>query len=198
MRRLNQEKKKAKYMKRGSFEPTQTTLELRKKEKSTFPILLGIILDTFAAVDFFSDLYIITKFLNSQHAFWLCANLQTIMWPFFVSQVPYLNFKLIELRNIFTKRGTSNRLKFVVGMTTLTPGLLFFFIFVDLTFLVISLILGLVYLGVKCFRMDIGTIFKMEECLETLYMNCFGLSKINLEGFRRMRTSSQLTFESFP
>ena len=80
----------------------------------------------------------------------------------------------------------------------MTPLLIVFFFFVDINFLVISLILGLIYLVVKLFGLNNNLIFRMEHCLDTFYKKVFGLSKINLEGFRRMRTSSQLTFESLP
>ena len=142
-----------------------------------------------SALDFLSDCYVVRAFILSRHAFWTCVMIQTMMWPFFVSQVPYLNLKLMELRNTFTKteKDYSRDLK---GIVTMTPLLLVFFLIADITFLVISLVLGLIYLGVKLFRLDIELIFRMEQLVDALYRRLFGLTKINLEGFRRMRTSS--------
>jgi hypothetical protein len=38
----------------------------------------------------------------------------------------------------------------------------------------------------------------MEECVDKLYFYFFDMQKMDIVGFRRLRTSSQLTFESLP
>ena len=68
----------------------------------------------------------------------------------------------------------------------------------DTVFMVISLItmpfLALMHLC-PCTR---GAAHKVEGWLDSSYSAVFGLTKMGMEGFRRMRTSAQLTFESVP
>jgi hypothetical protein len=38
----------------------------------------------------------------------------------------------------------------------------------------------------------------MEDKIDSIYNLLFGMSDMDIKGFRRLRTISQLTFESFP
>ena len=66
-------------------------------------ILMGFLLDSISAADMVSDYFVISTLVRSRHTFWTCLNIVTITWPFFVSQGPYINFKLVHYRDTFTR-----------------------------------------------------------------------------------------------
>jgi hypothetical protein len=53
----------------------------------------------------------------------------------------------------------------------------------------------IVLMILTCGMVSLGMI---DEAIDGIYKSLFGMQKMDVVGFRRLRTSSQLTFESFP
>ena len=59
-----------------------------------FTHLINMLLDGLSAVDLVSDFIVIWSYINSKHGWWMCNSLIMIIFPFYVAQVPFLNYKL--------------------------------------------------------------------------------------------------------
>ena len=81
----------------------------------------------------------------------------------------------------------------------LTPLLIVYLIMMDFIFTMIDVLMTFIILILTVFRVRESWIDALKDCSENVYRYAFGgLSKINIIGFRRLKTSSQLTFESMP
>ena len=80
----------------------------------------------------------------------------------------------------------------------LTPLQLIFFILIDLFYLAINLVLTPLFFLISLCVTESRVIKSIENCLDTIFTKLFGLQKTDVEGFRRLRTSCQFSFESVP
>ena len=80
----------------------------------------------------------------------------------------------------------------------LTPLQLIFFIFVDIFFSVVSIIVTPLFFLISLCVEDSWIIRSIEAKLNSMFSTLFGLQKTDVEGFRRLRTSCQFSFESVP
>jgi hypothetical protein len=83
----------------------------------------------------------------------------------------------------------------------LTPVVLVYLLVMDLVYIVNSV--ALVPLAVivqmfSCGKIKGNLAHMFEEKLDSIYEIMFGMSKMDIKGFRRLRTISQLSFESMP
>ena len=77
-------------------------------------------LEYLSAADMGSDFFIIYSLSLSEHTAWFCLNILTIIWPYFVTQVPYTTFKSQVYRAKVNKgqsRFDCTRLKASVAIT---------------------------------------------------------------------------------
>jgi hypothetical protein len=100
-----------------------------------------------------------------------------------------LNFKLDLFRKIFIEQ-EKQYLITIIAFTLVTPLILFLFVAMDLLFLSVSTILAPLFILSIVVLRDVWLVEKIQEKLDKIYSMIFGLNKINLEGFRRLRTSS--------
>jgi hypothetical protein len=80
----------------------------------------------------------------------------------------------------------------------LTPMVLVYLQVMDLIYIINTVTLmplAIILKNLGCIRGS-GNIF--EEKLDYIYEVMFGMSKMDIKGFRRLRTVSQLSFESIP
>ena len=76
-------------------------------EKS-FELIFNLIMETFSTIDLGTDAYLIYKFAKSEHMAWLCVNIQTLIWPFFVAYVPFISYRLGRIRKESKEGKSSN------------------------------------------------------------------------------------------
>lgn len=100
-------------------------------------LLLNLTIELISTSDLISDGYLLYKFAQSKHLAWFTCIVQTIVWPYFISYVPFINFKITELRNkqIEGKKGLMNRLS---SGSYITPLLLVYLFCVDVFFMILS------------------------------------------------------------
>jgi len=82
----------------------------------------------------------------------------------------------------------------ILGFVFLTPLSLFYFVAVDVMFMIFVLCTSVITFG-TCGLLS-GD--KYLEFFDNLLIRHFGLTRMEVTGYRRMRTLSQLVFESFP
>ena len=69
---------------------------------------------------------------------------------------------------------------------------------VDLIFLFLNTIIMPLLIFYSMMVCKPKLIERFNECIDAIYKRLFGMQKLDVAGFRRLRTSSQLTFESLP
>ena len=109
---------------------------------------------------------------------------------------------MFKFREIFQKRYQQGEAKLscaeILSFFTLTPFLLIYLLLIDIVFLLISSIVSPLTLLVSLITLGRVKLDKLNDLFDRIYELLFGMSKIDVLGFRRLRTSSQLTFESIP
>ena len=124
--------------------------------------------------------------------------------PYFVSYAPLITI-LIE-RKTFEKATSSNRsskcgnfLRRAFGCFFLTPLSLTYFILLDVVYIILELTTNTLSLLLFVFSLGkIKTKLGADELLDKLFSSAFKLKRMDVAGLRRLRTISQLIFESVP
>ena len=83
----------------------------------------------------------------------------------------------------------------MLAFLSLTPLILIDLLFMDLVYIFNSVIITPLVFIFTCGRMNTQV---METKIDQIYNFLFGMTEMDIKGFRRLRTISQLTFESFP
>ena len=91
-----------------------------------------------------------------------------------------------------------SKFKSLMMFLAITPLLLVYLFLVDVVFLLLSAIVTPVLSLISVLTCQPWMITKLEECIDVIYVMLFGMQKMDVIGFRRLRTSCQLTFESLP
>jgi hypothetical protein len=112
--------------------------------------------------------------------------------PFFACQVPFLMFLKEQVI-----RDRHNRIKLrVMGNMMVSPFMLFYLFILDIIFVINQALLYPMIFLIKfltCGLLDLSCLY---NALDKSYEYMFEMQKLDVAGFRRMRTISQLTFES--
>ena len=81
---------------------------------------------------------------------------------------------------------------------TLTPGIIIYIFLMDLVFLLISSVLTPIFFLIHFFSCGKFNFTRMLDSTDVIYEKVFDMKRLDVNGFRRLRTISQLVFESFP
>ena len=81
---------------------------------------------------------------------------------------------------------------------TLTPGIIVYLFLMDVIFLFISSVLTPIFVAIHFLTCGKVNFTKMLNSTDGIYETCFEMKRLDVNGFRRLRTISQLVFESFP
>jgi len=68
----------------------------------------------------------------------------------------------------------------------------------DIIYIIVSVIITPAAMIIKLLTCGIIDMTNIEEKLDVLYEILFGMTDMDIKGFRRLRTISQLSFESLP
>jgi hypothetical protein len=85
-----------------------------------------------------------------------------------------------------------------IQFLAVTPFLLVYLFVVDAVFLLLSAVVTPILILFSVLTCQTHLIGKLELCIDAIYRTLFGMQKMDVIGFRRLRTSCQLTFESLP
>ena len=174
-----------------------------KKNWSTMVELIeSFLIESLSTFDLITDGYLIYKFVQSRHTAWTCVNLLTMIWPFFISQIPFTAFQLEKFKDKFVAISESGEkpscMRQIIWFLNLTPLLLIYLFILDLFFLGMNALFTPIMLLLTILTCGRCNLNKINACQDKVYQFLFGMQEIDVLGFRRLRTSSQLTFESIP
>ena len=162
---------------------------------------LVIVLEILSAADLFTDVLLVRWMYLSHHIWWATLSCLMMVAPYLAAFSATLR---IGLRNRIFEATDSNgkmqklyRLRRLAGAVCMTPLCVVAFILLDLvytikaaTFDVFALVVGLIAPKMKLDVTD-GAVSKFLS-------DHLGLTTMDIEGYRRLRTTTQLLFESFP
>ena len=80
----------------------------------------------------------------------------------------------------------------------MTPFIVIYLLVMDLIYIIVSVVITpitMIIYVLTCGKLNFTNI---EEKLDVLYEILFGMTDMDIKGFRRLRTISQLSFESLP
>ena len=175
---------------------TYDTLPPEIKLNEYIEFLFNLFLELIALFDMSGDILLLIALFNSEHTAWFALSLLSMLSPFFVCYVPLLTFQKKKLNN-----KDLDYLDLIGMVIFLTPLVLIYLQLMDVVYIINSV--GLVPIAVILQLLSCGLIkgnlaHMFETKLDSIYEVAFGMSQMDIKGFRRLRTISQLSFESMP
>ena len=154
-------------------------------------------LEAFSTVDLVADIYIIAQLASSSHIAWLTVNIQSVFWPFLVAYLPFIAFKLSKIDATKVESGGCfSLIKAFFRFLSVTPMLVIYLAFIDLFFMLMGLLYFPAAIILAIFSCGHYGAREVFECQNYLFIRLFEMNRMDVLGFRRLRTFSQLTFES--
>ena len=143
--------------------------------------ILSLVIEVLSAFDFVTDGYLMYKFAMSKHTAWLCINIQTVIWPFMISYVPYISFKLAKLRTAFdSNEGKCVSLSKSISFFATTPLLLIYLILIDTFFLAVSTVVTPILILLFIISCGMIPVQKLEAWIDQLYFYAFDMQKMDI------------------
>lgn len=176
------------------------TKEAKKVKQSGIEAVFKYSLELIGLCDLIGDFYCLTIYVASGHYAWAALTIFQMLSPFFISYVPLVNY-WIHLGSFgIYQHGKKeiSKCKKIFGYMALFPIFLVYLTVMDLLYLIETVFLRpiSVFLGwISCGYCKL-TVF--SNTIESLYSILFDMGENDIEGFRRLRTISQLLFESIP
>lgn len=85
-----------------------------------------------------------------------------------------------------------------INIASLTPFIVAYLLLMDIIYIIVSVIITPTAMIIKFLSCGLIDVTNVEEKLDILYEILFGMTDMDIKGFRRLRTISQLSFESLP
>ena len=147
-------------------------------------------LELIATADLITDIQVLLMLMQTRHIAWTTIAILSMISPFLACQIPYLTFLKDKAHD---SKSCSTRL---LGLLMVSPFMLIIMTLMDLIFLLNSVIIvpiiSLLEL-MMCKRVQLKCV---KNFVDDTYEHIFFMTKIDAAGFRRMRTISQMTFET--
>jgi len=102
-------------------------------------MVLSFILESLAASDLVSDIWVMLEMLKAKHAAWFAYSYFTMMCPFLMGYGCILGLKISSIRR--TLDADKNCFFYVINIGFLTPLVTLYLFFIDLIYLVMSIVL---------------------------------------------------------
>jgi fatty acid desaturase len=136
--------------------------------------------------------------MAGNHYFYLWIIIQTMILPYYVAFVPMMHFRLQKFRMKKEKDAKASCLQKLWNIILLTPLVVIYLLFIDLLFLILSGILFPIVFFLLLLTRQMKHLHHVEEFNDTIFRNAFSIQQRDIQGFRRLRTTTQLLFESLP
>lgn len=159
-------------------------------------------LELISAADLVTDISILVVIFMHNHVYWSTITIVSMTAPYLVSYAATL--KLFMRNRTFRGHDESGRrhrcvcLRHLGGLCYLTPLSLCYFLLVDVAYALKASTLDIAALSLRiltCGRVC-GSRSAGDSDMDGLCSGAVGLTRMDTEGYRRMRTMSQLIFEA--
>lgn len=153
-------------------------------------VAIEFLLEYIALFDFITDIIVAIQLLFSPFTGWAILTINAMFAPLYVSTVQMIQFLLDRvLRRDKTK---NNIMLVVIAWSSICPLFILFMFVMDQVFVINSTFFEVLAMVLGC----CCSVRPLIECIEGSYELLFQMKKHEVSGFRRMRTITQLMFES--
>jgi len=152
-------------------------------------LFLATIIEWTSALDFYSDIIVAGELADSTDIAWLAFTIFTIVAPYYTiysSLISYLQ-KLIRKK----EKSGQNISRTIMNFLIILPSMLLFLILIDITYIVVQVLVLPVLLPLSIFKKGEYLVQKFESFKNAVFYKVFGLSHMEIEGFRSQRTILQ-------
>jgi hypothetical protein len=133
----------------------------------------------------FGDIYLLIGMYKYGHTAWFTISIFTMLSPFYVCYVPLLTFQ----KNRSKLQKDTKFLK-VLNILSLTPMIVSYLLFMDVIYILVSVVVTPITMMIKIISCNLIDLTNVEEKLDGLYEILFGMTDMDIKGFRRLRTIS--------
>lgn len=121
-----------------------------------------------------------------------------MLTPYFVSYAPLVNYQIENWRVKKQEALDVTCRMSALAWVTLTPGIIIYIFIMDVIFLIISSVLTPIFFLIHLISFGKLNFTMMLDSTDGIYEKMFEMKRLDVNGFRRLRTISQLVFESVP
>lgn len=130
-----------------------------------------------------------------KHTAWANLTIYSIFCPFFVSYAPLINFIIQGWKVELLEKGEISSKKRLLGKIAITPIILLYLLLMDAVFLFMRVfVVPVLIIFSPCFKRPVLEV--LDDAEDYVFVSMFEMNRIDVNGFRRLRTISQLVFES--
>ena len=158
-----------------------------------FEFVFTLILELIALFDMVGDIYLMISMYTYGHTAWFTLSIFTMLSPFYVCYVPLVTFQ----KNRGKLQKETRFLK-MLNIVSLTPLIVAYLLLMDIIYILVSVVVTPSAMLIKALSCGLIDVTNVEDKLDVLYEILFGMTDMDIKGFRRLRTISQLSFESLP
>lgn len=151
------------------------------------------VIEWIAVADFITDMLVLFQISQTEHHAWTTITLFSMLAPFFACQTPFLMFLKEQ---VYRDKDDRFKLKFL-SEVMVSPFMLVYMFLMDIVFLVNQAILVPIIQVLRLLTCNLINLSCLTQTIDNSYEILFEMQKLEVAGFRRMRTISQLTFETF-
>ena len=154
--------------------------EQKEKEKQPLTWIEWIYIfsvESLSCADIITDMFILSQLLV-KHLWWSIFSIIFIIAPYLVSYT--------AMGTILQKKSS------VMAVIAMTPLCILYFLVLDIVFMIYAIISSLIFL-LTLSKVNIGDWMEIQ-----FFRKWLGISRMELVGYRRLRTLAQLLFETFP
>ena len=142
--------------------------------------------------------------LFQRHPAWATLSVYFMISPFYVSFIPLINFQLSAQRQHVVDQGEEKPQFKILQRISKTPFLVISLILMDVIYIINTVVIKIFliiwdFFSSRCYpdkcRVNLNI---LEDFEDKVFNNFFEMQKSEIAGFRRLRTISQLIFETIP
>eukprot|EP01083_Nonionella_stella_P193903 715584_1 len=185
---------------------TTTLLSAHHESIDWIELVYSTVVETFSALDLCTDVLILLQLYHSGNQWWTTWMLILLASPYLVS-----HGSLVVILQNKKKFDTGNRSCFTSTVLSfwesllMTPMALFYLCFIDFIFMIFALLssvwllFGIIRVVTSCQTIDQAAEYDCREWIDQkIFKDWLRMNRSEIVGYRRLRTLSQLFFETIP
>ena len=159
--------------------------------------VIEVLLEWISVADLYTDILVLVQLAHTEHIAWTAITVVTMIAPLFACQIPFITFLKDRVTKAIGKNMSINCKLQTMSYIMITPLMIVYMTLMDLLFMVNQAFLVPIVDLLKFISRGTLDLTCITSTIDGSYEVFFEMQKLDVEGFRRMRTISQLTFETF-
>jgi hypothetical protein len=164
-------------------------------------LTLIFFLELTSCCDYIGDILVLRQ-LFGKHPAWATLSIYFMISPFYVSYIPLINFQISAHKAHIKENGSISMYQTVIAWISKTPLLIIYLLFMDFVFIIQCIAIKPVVFFIEMVRNQVTTSRRNLNILDLfedyMFSVMFEMTKSEVVGFRRLRTISQMIFETIP